>query len=216
MADQTIYAHTYWSHKGKYPKILAEIQKLVPASGEIPGWSATHNKELETFRIAQNCYYDLYNNGLCNRLKEFRKVFGSCGYKRGDELTEEIVNNVETRMDELILRAAKEQGIALPEGVELCDAAAAGLLRDPAFDEMIAEQEKDVLAQASKDAADIEKPFVQLSGQDGNVFSIIGRVSGALKKANQSDKAHEFTEKAFAAGSYDEVLRLAMEYCDVA
>ena len=115
MADPKIYAHTYWAHKGKYPKVLAEIQKLIPASGGIPGWSATHNKELEKFRIASNCYYDLYNNGLCNRLKDFRKLFGSCGYKRGDELTEEIVNNVETRMDEIILLAAKEQGIACPE-----------------------------------------------------------------------------------------------------
>ena len=29
------------------------------------------------------------------------------------------------------------------------------------------------------------------------------------------DKAKEFTDKAFNAGSYDEVLRLAMTYCDV-
>ena len=60
------------------------------------------------------------------------------------------------------------------------------------------------------------KPFVQLSGEDGNAFSIIGMCSRALKNANQSDKSTEFINKAFAAGSYDEVLRLAMEYCDVA
>jgi hypothetical protein len=59
------------------------------------------------------------------------------------------------------------------------------------------------------------KPKVQLTGEDSNVFSIIGRVTGALKKANQSDKAKEFTDKAFDAGSYDEVLVLAMTYCDV-
>jgi hypothetical protein len=29
------------------------------------------------------------------------------------------------------------------------------------------------------------------------------------------DKAKEFTDKAFASGSYDEVLQLAMTYCDV-
>jgi hypothetical protein len=59
------------------------------------------------------------------------------------------------------------------------------------------------------------KPFVQLTGEDGNVFSIIGRVSGALKKAGQADKAKEFSTKAMHSGSYDEVLQLAMTYCDV-
>ena len=47
------------------------------------------------------------------------------------------------------------------------------------------------------------------------MFSIIGRVSKALKKAGHEDKAKEFTDKAFNAGSYDEVLQLAMTYCDV-
>jgi hypothetical protein len=61
-----------------------------------------------------------------------------------------------------------------------------------------------------------DKPFVQLTGEDGNVFIIIGRCSKALKRAGQADKAKEFTDKAFAAGSYDEVLQLAMTYCDVA
>ena len=64
-------------------------------------------------------------------------------------------------------------------------------------------------------AKDLGKPFVQLTGEDGNVFSIIGRVSGALRKAKLPDKAKEFTDKAFGAGSYNEVLRLAMTYCDV-
>jgi hypothetical protein len=57
---------------------------------------------------------------------------------------------------------------------------------------------------------------VQLSGEDGNVFSIIGRCGKALKNAGQIDKAKEFSAKAMKSDSYDEVLRLAMEYCDVA
>ena len=67
-----------------------------------------------------------------------------------------------------------------------------------------------------EDSETTSKPFVQLTGEDGNAFSIIGRCGGALKKAGQADKAKEFTDKDFAAGSYDEVLRLAMTYCDVA
>lgn len=59
-----------------------------------------------------------------------------------------------------------------------------------------------------------EKPEVQLSGEDGNVFSIIGRCSKALRRVCP-EAAAEFCDKATAAQSYDEVLRLAMEYCEV-
>ena len=59
------------------------------------------------------------------------------------------------------------------------------------------------------------KPAVRLTGTDGNVFAIIGKVSGALKKAGLAAEAKAFTAAAFGAGSYDEVLRLCMDYCDV-
>ncbi len=61
----------------------------------------------------------------------------------------------------------------------------------------------------------MNKPRVQLSGEDGNVFSIIGRVCRALEKANQPVQAKEFSEKAMSAGSYDEVLQLTFHYVDV-
>jgi len=60
-----------------------------------------------------------------------------------------------------------------------------------------------------------EKPTCKLIGEDGNVFNIIGRVSQALKRAGMKDKAEEFQKKAFASGSYDEVLRLCMDYVEV-
>ena len=59
------------------------------------------------------------------------------------------------------------------------------------------------------------KPACKLVGTDGNVFSIIGRVKHALKQAGQDDRAREFVEKAFRAGSYDEVLRLCMDFVEV-
>lgn len=46
-------------------------------------------------------------------------------------------------------------------------------------------------------------------------FSIIGRVRDALRKAGREDRAREFVEKAFRAGSYDGVLQLCMEYVEV-
>ena len=61
----------------------------------------------------------------------------------------------------------------------------------------------------------MNKPTVKLVGQDGNVFNIIGLVSKALIKAHQQDKEKEFTNRVFNATSYDKVLQLAMEYCEV-
>ncbi len=59
------------------------------------------------------------------------------------------------------------------------------------------------------------KPTCKLAGTDGNVFAIIGRVSKTLERAHQHELAKEFREKAFAAGSYDEVLVLCFDYVEV-
>ena len=59
------------------------------------------------------------------------------------------------------------------------------------------------------------KPTVKLIGKDGNVFAIIGAVSKALKSARLPEQASEFTSRAFNVCSYDEVLQLVMEYCEV-
>jgi hypothetical protein len=68
------------------------------------------------------------------------------------------------------------------------------------------------------DTRELGKPVVRLIGGDGNVFSIIGTVKRALANydfEHGTDLATEFVARAFAAGSYDEVLRLTLEYCDV-
>lgn len=56
---------------------------------------------------------------------------------------------------------------------------------------------------------------VRLVGEDGNVFSIIGRVVGALRDAGRDQEAAAFRDQAFASGSYDEVLALVLEFCEV-
>lgn len=61
----------------------------------------------------------------------------------------------------------------------------------------------------------MEKPVCQLSGQDGNVFNIIGIVSKTLVRAGQREQAEEFKKKAFSSGSYDEVLALCFDYVEV-
>lgn len=54
---------------------------------------------------------------------------------------------------------------------------------------------------------------VQLTGEDGNAFFIIGRVSAALKAAGHRDVVPEFQKEAMS-GDYDHVLQTCMEYVD--
>lgn len=108
MSTKANYSQTYWNHKGKHEEIQAALQKLVPDSGEVP--NADLHPALETFRIASNCYYDLYNNGLCNRGQEFAEVFDISGlYGDKVELTQELIDRTESKMDEIILAAYAEQ-----------------------------------------------------------------------------------------------------------
>jgi hypothetical protein len=104
------YSNTYWNGKGKHEDLQATLNKLVPSAGEVPNKEL--NPALEKFRIASNCYYDLYNNGLCNRAGEFRRVFGFGAAKLmrdGGGLTQKVIDDTESRMDWLILAAAAEQ-----------------------------------------------------------------------------------------------------------
>jgi hypothetical protein len=53
---------------------------------------------------------------------------------------------------------------------------------------------------------------VQLSGEDGNAFLIIGSVAKALRRANVEDtEINAFREEAMS-GNYDNVLRAAMRW----
>lgn len=107
--------HTYWNRDGKYQILASALEKLVPASGSVEYPEA--NPKLEKFRKASNCYYDLYNNGLYNRAKEFYHVFGiaSSQYKIGygvfRDFSYNLYSETELRMNQIILDAAVEQGI---------------------------------------------------------------------------------------------------------
>ena len=60
------------------------------------------------------------------------------------------------------------------------------------------------------------KPKCKLVHQaDGNVFSILGRVRRALRESGQPEQADAVTERVTQAGSYDEALRIIMEYVEV-
>ena len=55
------------------------------------------------------------------------------------------------------------------------------------------------------------RPKMQLIGQDGNIFAIMGRASRLLKNAGQSDKAKEMCDRVTASQSYSEALSIVSE-----
>lgn len=59
------------------------------------------------------------------------------------------------------------------------------------------------------------KPVCKLVGTDGNVFSVIGNVRDALRKAGLTNKADEFVKRATSQHDYNDVLNLCFEYVDV-
>jgi len=57
------------------------------------------------------------------------------------------------------------------------------------------------------------KVQVKLIGEDGNSFSILGRVSKALKRSGQPEAAAEYLKRA-TEGDYDHLLMVTLEYVD--
>ncbi|GLB61755.1 hypothetical protein [Cytobacillus sp. NCCP-133] len=60
-----------------------------------------------------------------------------------------------------------------------------------------------------------QKPSVKLIGADGNIFSILGRVSRALKENGKEEQTKEVSERGMASSSYSEALQIIMEYVEV-
>ena len=57
---------------------------------------------------------------------------------------------------------------------------------------------------------------VQLTGEDGNAFSIIGRVRRAMRRAGLPSETCDTFSKEAMSGDYDHVLQTAMKYVEVA
>jgi hypothetical protein len=60
-----------------------------------------------------------------------------------------------------------------------------------------------------------EKPRCKLTGTNGNVYALAGRVSSTLKRAGMEDEAQEMKDRIKVCASYDEALQIMMEYVDV-
>ena len=58
------------------------------------------------------------------------------------------------------------------------------------------------------------RPKMQLIGQDGNIFAVMGRASRLLKSSGQREKAKEMCDRVTASKSYAEVLGIISEYVE--
>jgi hypothetical protein len=106
---------TYWTGQGRYQLKADALEKLLPITGEVEDGKGA-NKHLETFRRAVNCYYDVYNNGLCNRAREFSTLFKIAGVAKeinsrraNGMLSLDTQERIEDKMGLFILAAFQEQ-----------------------------------------------------------------------------------------------------------
>ena len=60
----------------------------------------------------------------------------------------------------------------------------------------------------------MEKPKMNLIGEDGNIFAILGRARRALRQAGMADEAKEMFDRVTSCGSYDEALNIVSEYVE--
>ena len=114
---EIIMENTYWKGNGTHQALVTELEKLISESGEVEG---SKNMALERFRKASNAYYDIFNNGGMNRGRSIGKLFKGVMFylnnrerfsHSGRSIWDRIYVITEPKMDEIILAAAKEQGI---------------------------------------------------------------------------------------------------------
>jgi len=62
---------------------------------------------------------------------------------------------------------------------------------------------------------DVEVSLGDLTGPEGNVYAIIGNVTGPLRRAHGSKAATEFTRQATSQPSYEALLELVHRWVTV-
>jgi len=113
--------NVYWNKNGKFQTVAMQLEAMIPMEGAVK--NPKKNRQLEHFRKAVNCYYDLYNNGLMNRAQSFAKVFGiSSGeyklFSNGrSEFADCLYEDTEKAMNSIVYAAAVEQGLMVVKGI---------------------------------------------------------------------------------------------------
>lgn len=61
---------------------------------------------------------------------------------------------------------------------------------------------------------DQQRPKMELIGQDGNIFSILGRASRLLKENGQPEQAREMCSRVCQSDNYYKALNVISEYVE--
>ena len=117
---------SYWNSNGKYQHLAGELHKLVPAAGQVrnpeqnPVRNPEQNPALERFRLYANAYYDIFINGGWNYPKvnhfltdpkDIYRWFPGAMSRAKKGRWDAVCIVTESRMDKVILAAAREQGL---------------------------------------------------------------------------------------------------------
>ena len=62
---------------------------------------------------------------------------------------------------------------------------------------------------------DLTRPSVRLTGQDGNIFNLLGIASRVLMEAGRAEQAAEMRDRVFGADSYLRALAILEEYVHI-
>lgn len=69
-------------------------------------------------------------------------------------------------------------------------------------------------AEPLKEQLPPHRPKMKLVGQDGNIFSILGRASRLLKENGRPDQAKEMCDRVYQSGNYYKALNIISEYVE--
>ena len=61
---------------------------------------------------------------------------------------------------------------------------------------------------------DQQRPKMKLAGQDGNIFSILGRASRLLKENGQPEQVREMCSRVCQSDNYYKALNIISEYVE--
>lgn len=59
------------------------------------------------------------------------------------------------------------------------------------------------------------KPKCKLSGENGNIFNLVGKASKVLEEAGKAKETSEMCLRIFASNSYEEAISIIAEYVEV-
>lgn len=94
---------TFWEGTHPLDQLGRTLGKLIPPSGSV------QDPALEKFRKASNAYYDLFNNGGCNRPQAIYAIFGVRKYQYSRFMNDTTASQIEDRMAAIVLAAFAEQ-----------------------------------------------------------------------------------------------------------